>query len=229
MSVRTGAAVSAWAKSHTSWSPVGTCLIFAHDAFNVGAKYGTARLGWLNAKKKHRQSHGAGIPANVPIWWVGGSHGYGHVAVSLGNGLCRSTDWPRSYQVSTARIDDISRAWNLTFVGWSEDINDVTVYDGSVPPTGTVLNLNAVRNAVHQGISLKHGVTLKKAVAAEVGAGSMVLTNGILGQGFRDRYELVQEKYLKALGQKVRAQDADGIPGLGSLAWLGSRHGFHVG
>lgn len=89
--------------------------------------------GWEFAKKKHPTSSFVGIPAGVPVWWKGGSHGDGHVAISAGNGKIWSTDILR-----TGRYDHvdgllIQQKWGLTFLGWSEDINGVTVYTADEP------------------------------------------------------------------------------------------------
>jgi hypothetical protein len=126
--LRLGTSATAWARSITSWHPSGMCQQFSRTAFGVGAYYGSAALAWRMAKYKHPTSNTYGIPAGVPVFWTGGSRGYGHVAVSLGNGLCRSTDWTHRYQVSTARIADIHRSSGHQFAGWTEDINRVRVY-----------------------------------------------------------------------------------------------------
>jgi hypothetical protein len=134
MSLRTGMVARAWAKLHTSWSPSGMCAQFVRSCFGVGAYYGSARLQWLNARYKHRTSDPNNIPPAVPIYWSGGSKGFGHVAFSVGGGLCRSTDWPSRGRVGIARVSDIHRLWGHTLVGWTEDINRVRVY---APPVAS--------------------------------------------------------------------------------------------
>lgn len=222
---KTGAQAVAWAKSHTSWHPEGTCLIFVRTAFGVNSYYGSARLAWYGANKKHYVSRGSQVPAGVPVFWLGGSHGYGHIAVSLGNGYCRSTDWPHRYQVSTARIDDISRTWGQHLVGWTEDLNRVTIQT-PVKSGPNVIDLSSVVYAVHNHGAIKNGATLKKAVLAEVGRGSMNVSSNTLGEGFHNQYKLVQRKYFKAVGQTPSPGDVDGIPGISSLTWLCRRHGL---
>lgn len=226
--IRTGSAALSWARGVTSWRPSGMCLVFSRSAFGVDARYGSARLGWLNAKKKHRVSSGAEVPAGVPVWWLGGSRGFGHVAVSLGGGLCRSTDWPRKYMVNTARIDDISRRWGLKLVGWSEDINSVTVYKPSPTAAKTSIDASRVREATLNETKVVLGSRLKRAVAAEVGKGSMNLSTAVLGSAFKEQYKLVQKEYFASVGARPSSGDIDGIPGPRSLEWLGKRHGFTV-
>jgi len=126
--MRIGAAATKWARGVGSWRPTGMCQQFTRSAFGVGAYYGTASKAWANAKHKHPTRNTSSIPAGVPVFWTGGSRGFGHAAVSIGGGLCRSTDWPRAGSVGTARISDIERVWGHRLVGWTEDINRVRVY-----------------------------------------------------------------------------------------------------
>jgi hypothetical protein len=222
--VRSGADVVRWALSKTSWSPPGMCQQFTRMAFNVGAGFPTAAAAWAGADKRHPTRDPMTVPRAVPVYWTGGSRGFGHAAVSLGNGLVRSTDWPSTGRVGTARIMDIERAWGHRFVGWTEDINNVTVWQKPRP----VIDASMISYAARNFEVAPRSLLLKKAVAKEVGTGSMVLSHGVLGPGFRAQYKLVQQKYLRSLNRKVTAAAADGIPGPASLEWLGKRHGFDV-
>lgn len=66
------------------------------------------------------------IPAGTFVYWSGGRNGYGHVAITLGDGRCVSTDWP-SGRIGVAKIDDITRTWNLRLLGYV-----VVYFDGHV-------------------------------------------------------------------------------------------------
>ena len=226
---RTGADAIAWARNVSRYNPPGMCQQFTRLAFGAGGGAPSASKAWDWAKKKHPTKNANSIPAGVPVFWKGGSRGFGHVAVSLGNGLVRSTDWPRSGQVGTARITDISRAWNQRLMGWTEDINGVTVYKPKpVKPKQPVIDASNVARVTKAGKGSPNSKLLKAAVAKEVGLGSMDLSHGALGEGFQEQYKKVQRKYLRTLGQKPRKDDADGIPGHASLKWLGKKHGFTV-
>lgn len=223
---RTGREVIEWVKRITEWHPRGMCQQFTRVSFGVRAYYGSAADAWHGADYRHPTSSSKDIPPAVPVFWLGGSRGYGHAAVSLGNGLCRSTDWPRAESVGTARIDDITRAWGQRFVGWTEDINEVRVY---TPPKIPVIDAsNIAKQTRKKGGTATHARRLKKAVAAEVGRGKMKIRSDSLGGAFKTQYKKVQRKYLRATGQRVTERAADGIPGKGSLTWLGKRHGFKV-
>jgi hypothetical protein len=67
------------------------------------------------------------------VFWTGGRHGYGHVALSRGNGSVWSTDYHRVGKVDACRIDEITRDWGLRLVGWTEDINGVRVWQQAEP------------------------------------------------------------------------------------------------
>jgi hypothetical protein len=127
MATRMGAKAIAYAKTITRW-PVGYCLKFVRTCFNVSSKYPSAISAWNNAKYRHGPS--SAIPAGVPVFFRGGK--YGHVAISLGNGMCRSTDYPRAGVVSDVKISTLAAKWNYPYIGWSEDLNGVRVW---VKPT----------------------------------------------------------------------------------------------
>lgn len=116
----------------------GECLERVHDCYAVGAKYPSATSGWANATAKHHTLDPAKIPAGVPIWWTGGSHGFGHVAISTGAGWCWSTDIHRVGYFDHVPIAEIHDRWGLTFAGWSEDINGVRVYSPTAAPVPPV-------------------------------------------------------------------------------------------
>lgn len=217
------------AKKYTSYNPPGMCQQFTRVCFGIGGGFGSARAAWQGAKKRHHASRGSQIPAGVPVYWLGGSRGYGHAAVSLGKGLCRSTDWPRLGRVGTARIDDISRQWNLSLVGWAEDINGVDIPGIPKPNDGEPnIQLKHVIRATKSRQAIHHGKLLKLAVAKEVGKGKMNLASPVLGGSFRTQYTMVQRKFLKAKDLKYTKVAVDGIPGDGSMTWLGKRQGFDV-
>lgn len=224
--VRSGADAIRWALSKTSWFPTGMCQQFTRMTFNVGSGAPSAAAAWHQANHRHPTNDASSVPKAVPVFWLGGSRGFGHAAVSLGNGLCRSTDWPSAGRVGTARIEDINRAWGQDFQGWSEDINGVTVWEKPPPPL-PLIDASRTARATRREEATKNALTLKRAVTREVSM-DVDMDHRVLGKGFRKAYVEVQKKYLKAIGVKVTADRADGIPGAGSLRWLGRRHGFRV-
>jgi hypothetical protein len=81
--------------------------------------------GWKATKVKHPGDRNP--PRGVPVFWSGGSHGYGHAAVSLGDGKIRSTDAGGRGVPATVDLGWVERAWGLTYLGWSEDLAGVTI------------------------------------------------------------------------------------------------------
>jgi hypothetical protein len=58
-------------------------------------------------------------PPGVPVYIKGSKHG--HVALSLGGGRIRSTDWPAPGVCGDVKIQTLCRAWGRTYAGWSSD------------------------------------------------------------------------------------------------------------
>lgn len=200
------------------------CLVFTRTCFDVGPKYEDAAEAWSHTD--HRHGEHSTPPPGVPVWWTGGSHGHGHVAISSGQGFCYTTDYVRAGKVDRAKISDITSGWGLDYKGWSEDINDERVY--TPPPPRPVLDASDIRIAALRHDKVHGGRLLKRAVAKEVGPDLMKLGTSRLGVLFRRRYKKLQAKYLRVTNQPYHAADCDGIPGQASLRWLGKRHGFDV-
>jgi len=80
---------------------------------------------WKASKKRHPGDKNP--PAGVPVFWGGGSADNGHAAVSLGNGMIRSTDAGGSGVVATVSINFPTEKWGMPYLGWTEDLygNDI--------------------------------------------------------------------------------------------------------
>ena len=88
-----------------------------------------AEDGWKFATFKHPTADPVTIPRGVPVWWGGGSHDNGHVAISVGGGACWSTDIKRTGFYDLVMITRIGEQWGLPLLGWTEDIDGVRVFD----------------------------------------------------------------------------------------------------
>lgn len=116
-------------KSKTPTSDIGHCLREVRECLAVPQRYGTAQEAADHVARMHREPNLSLIPRGVPIWWSGGSQGAGHVALSTGFlSKCFSTDILRTGYFDRVDIALIHQKWGLTYLGWSEDINGVTVY-----------------------------------------------------------------------------------------------------
>lgn len=110
----------------------GLCLQRVRLAFGIAALYPDAYSAWRGAggsagPNTHTSTDSA-PPKNVPLFWRGGPHAYGHIAISAGDGTCWSTDIGGNGHWAHVRITDIHRKWGLTYLGWSETLNGVRVH-----------------------------------------------------------------------------------------------------
>jgi len=108
-------------KAVSSWR-VGYCLNFVWTCISAGKSYncGSANEAWTRAAQK--VSTGT-PPAGAPVYFRGGT--YGHIAISIGGGFIRSTDFPTKGHVGTTTINDLCREWYGTtanYRGWSRDL-----------------------------------------------------------------------------------------------------------
>lgn len=108
------------------------CLVFVRSCFGIAALWPDAGTAWDNAKHKHRTTNPDEIPAGAPVFWELASVA-DHVALSTGRGMCLSNDIRRPGHIAEVPIDEITRRWGGTLLGWTEDLNGVRVY--TPPPT----------------------------------------------------------------------------------------------
>lgn len=111
----------------------GMCLQFVRMCFDLPAVHPSAGAAWRAAKRKHPTTDARTIPRGVPVFWETPSV-FEHVALSLGGGLCLSTDAKRRGKVDVVRIDAIGPAWGAQLLGWTEDLNGQTVWTNKPKP-----------------------------------------------------------------------------------------------
>lgn len=103
----------------------GYCLQQCRQWADIPARYGTASFAWFAVDRPQRDRN---PPRGAFVFWTGGSKGYGHIAVSLGNGLVRSTDAGGTGRVATRTIAWFEVNWpSQNYVGWADNVNGVTV------------------------------------------------------------------------------------------------------
>ncbi len=134
--IRTPAQAVAYAKTEASkpaqakWHAM--CLMFVRSCYGVAAYYATARKAWEGAKHRHATTNASSIPPGVPVFWRTGTVNW-HVAISIGDGYCYSTDIGGKGKVGRIGINDLSKRWGATLLGWTEDLNGVRVYTPPKP------------------------------------------------------------------------------------------------
>jgi hypothetical protein len=177
-----------------------------------------------HAEVKHRPGPGTvpqPPPPGVPVWWTGGASG--HVAISAGRGFVISTDYPASTQISRVAIKTLTQKWHKTYVGWTEDINTVTVF---VTPVVRLDNLmEAARSDARQGPGATTPAAEKdvQIVNAALFCDDLLGDRHALSRGFSHRSAHAYRKW-----QAAKGFEPTGVPDHGSLTRLGKRYGFEV-
>ena len=136
MSINTPAEAIAYAQGRATSGavyPEGNCLGFVRDAYSTGTFGSNAAAQYAATRLRGTTSP---APFGTLLWWTGGTHGYGHVALSDGKGNCYSTDFgaDRYYgdgRVRLIPIEAVARFSNpaapLVFRAWSRDLDGYTV------------------------------------------------------------------------------------------------------
>lgn len=107
----------AYARRYTRYRS-GMCANFVYVVLGADPRgLPSANAAW--EASRGRQGPREGVPpAGAPVWFSGGR--YGHVALSVGGGRVRSTDWPGAGQVGEVEISRIARAWAHPYRGWAD-------------------------------------------------------------------------------------------------------------
>jgi hypothetical protein len=112
----------------------GYCLAFARECFAVPSYYASAIDAWNGSKTKHPGDRNP--PPAVPLFFLTPSV-YDHVVFggAVGEIITTFNADVRRYTASStsAAIDAICRDFQGSYLGWTEDINRVTVWTGSTP------------------------------------------------------------------------------------------------
>jgi GH25 family lysozyme M1 (1,4-beta-N-acetylmuramidase) len=162
---RLGADAIAYASRLGTYEP-NLCLRMVRECFGIPALYPDATAGWRNTNHKHTD---ASPPSAVPVWWTGGADGHGHVALSAGGGYVWSIDQPQTGTVGKVTIPSIHSRWpNVTYAGWSEDVNEVKVY------------------RVYEGFDAAHGAAPINFAAAKTAGKRFAILKGSEGGSFQD-------------------------------------------
>ena len=114
-----------WHKRDTTRSPYGIDWQ-GHCAHSVAAAHGRSASNWnavdgwfkTPAKYRHSGKKAKTAPRGALVFWSGGSHGYGHVAVANGRGKVWGVDLPDNGRIGLVPTDEVARRWGLKFLGW---------------------------------------------------------------------------------------------------------------
>lgn len=112
----------------------GMCLRFAQSFFGAPVAHPSAWVAWQHQQHRHGPAEPL-PPVPVPIWFSHyGTYGspptygnWGHVAIHVPGDAIYTSPAGGFGQGRYATIAQIERAFNATYVGWSEDINGLRV------------------------------------------------------------------------------------------------------
>jgi hypothetical protein len=109
----------------------GMCQKFVRDqCWRVPSLYGSAIEAWNGAKDKHPGDRNP--PPGAPCYYRGGQ--YGHAVISVGGGRIRSTDCTTTSKVGEVALSWPETSWGYAYLGWTGDLNGITLPDLTPPP-----------------------------------------------------------------------------------------------
>lgn len=104
----------------------GMCLWEAQEAYNAPHWYPNAITQWTEARRRHTDLF---PPLGAPVFWDSGTGGHGHVAISAGACLVRSSDAGGPGIMGTRPLEWFVAEWYPygRYLGWTEDLGGVDV------------------------------------------------------------------------------------------------------
>ncbi|GAA4739421.1 hypothetical protein GCM10023350_24800 [Nocardioides endophyticus] len=118
---KSDAAETVAAAQASMYNVPGQCLGWSREQADIPSRFMDAATAWEHATGRH--SRDTTPPKGAAVYWTGGSGGHGHIAISVGNGMVRSSDAGGSGVVATISLRQLTREWHLTYVGWADSIN----------------------------------------------------------------------------------------------------------
>ncbi len=102
-------------------------IIGAHAVGDVdGDGDADAVDGWASEPMAHRR-YDRNPPAGVPVAWGGGSRGFGHRAISVGNGRIISTDAGGRGKIAIMPLSWFETNWGMKYLGWSTTMSGIVI------------------------------------------------------------------------------------------------------
>lgn len=142
MATRDAEATAKNAEASTS-NGVGMCLQWSRERAAIPALHPDAATAWKHATHRHKGDRNP--PRGAMVYWTGGSKGYGHIAVALGNGKIRSSDAGGNGKPATVDLSWPEQRWGMPYAGWADNVNDRVIpgvggSDDDMQTTDTITN-----------------------------------------------------------------------------------------
>lgn len=103
------------ADSHLTW-PGDMCLNHTWNCYGKNYGYADALAAWRATTVRKADMN---PPAGVPVYFSASYQPHGHVVISRGGGMVRSTDWKTFGLVGDVNLAYLIDYWNLEYLGWS--------------------------------------------------------------------------------------------------------------
>lgn len=128
---------------------VGYCLAEIRALYDIPSRYGDASTAWANAVGKHTSTP----PPGAPVFWTGGSHGHGHIAIMDVGGYIISTDAPSNGRWGRVPLSWPAQRWGHRYVGWAEGFNGARI--PGLPPAAATVRLADLHYGMRDSNSVK--------------------------------------------------------------------------
>lgn len=190
----------------------GMCLSVTRDLYALPHTGGSAAASFRATKLR---GHGP-PPAGAPLWFTGGSKGFGHSALAAAGLRAWTIDQVRSGGLDLVTLARL-RGWtsSLHYEGWSRDIDGVTV----IPLVSLSKLLAGDKEAF---VVVTRALVDKGLLRPNVPAGGSWSALVLVA------YARLQELYGYGPATPGHKGPSDGRPGIGSLTRLGLERGFVV-
>jgi hypothetical protein len=198
---------------------IGMCLREIRSLYGIPGGISDATSAWSNALGKHTSTP----PPGAPVFWTGGSHGHGHIAIMDYGGYIISTDAPSSGRWGRVPLAWPGQRWGVRLQGWAEGWNHVHIpglppaaAPAPAPAPGGRVNLAELHYGMRGSESVK---ALQRALNAHKLAAPGNVTLPVTGN------------YLEQTDTVVRADQAQ--HGFGhdpaKASFIGQRQAAHLG
>lgn len=177
MTVRTAEQAATRAQASSINRP-GTCQLWTRELFNAPSVGDVDHDGDADAvdgwKREPAQAKftNRNPPRGAPVAWSGGSHGYGHRAISLGDGMIRSIDVGGPGRVGTVHLGWFEKNWGLHYLGWSATISRLLIPGLRLPRVEVQIDEETIEVTPKPGPKLKSlGVVANEVIKGKWGNG----------------------------------------------------------
>lgn len=223
------------AKATTQFTP-GMCAYFTGKCYGQQSTgYSSAATQWAAIPDQYKHPGDQNPPPGAVCYYLGGSHGYGHAAISVGGGKIRSTDMNANgyYHEGTVNTVDINApshwGYGQHYVGWAHPYFHGTLL-ATVPtpstPTLPVVSLGHLVGAAQTDAPGKG--TPKRFPADTVRVEQALASEGLLPKALVDGSFGTSTVLAYKAWQRKAGVEATGTPDLNSLTKLGAKYGFRA-